>query len=89
MWGLRAKAGRASGHVLEGMAGADFRARLGVSLTKALVELNGRDREPALSTAVAVAPPIAHRRPLLRHAVRFRKPIAVGIAPSAPVSAKV
>ena len=80
MWGLRAKAGRASGHVLEGMAGADFRARLGVSLTQALVELNNRRQEAALSTAVATVPPVAHRRPVLRHAIRFRKPIAVGIA---------
>ena len=79
MWGLRAKAERASGHVLEGMAGADFRARLGVSLTQALVELNSRRQDAALSTVVAV-PPVAHRHPVLRHAVRFRKPIAVGIA---------
>ena len=80
MWGLRAKAGRASGHVLEGMAGADFRARLGVSLTQALVELNNRRQEAALSTVVAAQPPMARRRRALRHAVRFRKPIAVGIA---------
>ena len=38
MWGLRVRAGRASERVLDGMAGADFRARLGVSLTEALVE---------------------------------------------------
>ena len=80
MWGLRAKAGRASGHVLEGMAGADFRARLGVSLTEALVELKIRRQEAALSAAVVAVPPAAQRRRVLRHAVRFLKPIAVGIA---------
>jgi len=61
------------------MAGADFRARLGVSLTQALVELNNRREEAALATSVAAAPAV-RRRPLLGHAVRFRKPIAVGIA---------
>ena len=80
MWGVRARAGRASGRVLEGMAGTDFRARLGVSLTQALVELNSRRQEAALSTAVAAVPPAAQRRPVLRHAFRFRKPIAIGVA---------
>ena len=42
MRGVRARAERASGRVLEGMAGADFRARLGVSLTEALIELNAQ-----------------------------------------------
>lgn len=81
MWGVRARAGRASGRVLEGMAGTDFRARLGVSLTDALVELNSRREEAALSAGVAASPSLRlRRRPLLDHAVRFRKPIAVGIA---------
>ena len=80
MWGLRAKAERASGHVLEGMSGADFRARLGVSLTQALVELNSSRQEAALSSAVAAVPPLSHQRPVLRHAFRFRKPIAIGVA---------
>jgi hypothetical protein len=61
------------------MAGTDFRARLGVSLTQALVELNSQREEAALSAGIAPPPPL-RRRPLIGHAVRFRKPIAVGIA---------
>ncbi len=80
MRGVRARAERASGRVLEGMAGADFRARLGVSLTEALIELNAQRHETALSAGVATAPALRRRRPLLRYAVRFRRPIAVGVA---------
>ena len=81
MWGARAKAARASERVLDGMAGTDFRARLGVSLTEALVELNSRRQEATLSPGVAAAPPLRRRRrPLIGYALRFRKPIAVGVA---------
>jgi hypothetical protein len=79
MRGVRTRAGRASERVLEGVAGTDFRARLGVSLTQALIELNSRRHDAPLSTGVAAAP-APNRRPIIGYAVRFRKPIAVGIA---------
>ena len=81
MRGLRVRAGRASERVLDGMAGADFRARLGVSLTQALIELGKHRQEAAFSPGLAVTPtPPDRRRPLVGYAVRFRRPIAVGVA---------
>src|SRR5579871_5900469 len=107
MRGMRARMARSTGRVLDGMAEADFRARLGVSLTEALIELGAQRAARAQLTGVAApdfrarlgvsltdtlielqprraaqrSPSLRERaRPAMGFAMRFRRPIAVGVA---------